>query len=586
MNEQTPETSHTSVPSTHGSRGRAARPDLLAALLFGLILLLCRSTSLGDTGVYANHIAEYLGQSPFGSSNKLWEFGHLIWRPLGWLLLTLASPVLSQLTDWTPFMQACFVLISVSVVSAFVTVILWCRMLHEETGSAKLALLLTLAFSAGHGFLLYSESGCAYIPGLACLTASLQFLRKNRIVLAALLYALAALLWFPYVLAGLALFLAAALPRDWRRWNGVSSLHLSRAILFAVAGIGLITAGYVVGALARNIGSFADAKIWYAGASHEIISNLRLPRLATGLPRTFLFMDKDGILLKRFLKHDPYAYVGIVEIVRVILWKLAIYYAFLLCLALEAWRRWSQMARSVILLLTVAGPLIYFAIFLFEPSAPERFLPAVPFLLLLTGAAFARNTETWRMTQWSIACFLVLCCLNNLYWLSALRVNAEDAASWSRVTQLRTRMHGASSAMVTTNQDRLEEYLTRSPFAEVNRPESFRLYDIIEPGSARMEQWREEFAGKVLQIWSQDGEVWLSTRVRSDKPQPEWNWVEKDDPREIWSEFSAFFQPLRTDMELDGPDGFLRLAQTEENVRLLAPFAAAYKKPASPGGHE
>src|ERR1700691_2041684 len=98
---------------------------LLVASLFGIILIATRAVLLGDTGLYANDIADHLGQSPFGPGNSLWEPGHLLWRPLGWALTTLIAPVLSRLTNWTPAMQASFSMIVISVASSIVTVVLW-----------------------------------------------------------------------------------------------------------------------------------------------------------------------------------------------------------------------------------------------------------------------------------------------------------------------------------------------------------------------------------------------------------------------------------------------------------------------------
>ncbi len=552
------------------------------AALFTVVLLFTRGVSLGDTSTYAKEIAEHLGKAPFGSNNSLWEFGHLLWRPLGWGLATLASPFLSRLTDWTPFMQAAFVLMAVSTFSAIATVILWYLLLVPLVRSTITAAAISVALAFTHAFLLYARSGCSYIPGLACLSASLYALRERNLTTAAIWYALATLLWFPYILAGLGLFLIACAPPDWdtRIRDSLASLKPGRAFRLAGTSLAIVGVVYCLGGAARGITSFGEAKAWYAGANHGLSESIRVVRLATGLPRSFLYFGKDGILFKRFVKHDPYAPVGVMDLLRSSLWRIAAFYLFLICFLSELWRR-SSSGWPMAFLLGGIAPVLIFAVFLFEPGQPERYLPGIPFLLLALGWIFRDFPVRRQPVQMLIAALLMAVVLSNGYSFAAPVVAKEDDASWHRIASLRSRISGASVAMTTTNQDRLAEYLSRSIFGAVNKPELFRVYDIVEPGSARMLQWREEFAVRVLSVWKDGGEVWLSRRVWSSKPLPDWNWVEGDDPREIWSDFTAFFAPMQTDADVDGADGFARLARNEANLRLLAPLAAAYRAPSA-----
>jgi hypothetical protein len=561
---------------------QTARQCLWIAALFALVLLATRSVYLGDTNDYAKDIAEHLGGPPFGQGSSLWEFGHLLWRPLGWVLASALAPMLSRLTDWTPFMQAAFALMMVSTLSAIAAVVLWYLLLIQSVRSAKTAFLLALAFAFGHGFLLYARSGCPYIPGLACLSASLFILRRGKIYGAAVMYALAALFWFPFILAGLGLFLVAAAPPDWNRRirDSLTTIRLANAVRFALISLAIAGAVYCLGGAARGITSFGEARAWYASANHGLAESGRAVRLATGLPRSFLYFGKDGILFKRFLKHDPYAPVGMGALLRSSLWKIAVFYLFLLCFLYELWRRRTPSGWPIAFLLGGTVPVLFFAVFLFEPGQPERYLPALPFLLLAIGWIFRDSASGRGPARIFIAGFLLAVVLSNGYSFAAPRVASEDAASWSRIANLRGRISGTSVAVVTTNQDQLEEFLSRSIFGPVNRPQIFRVYDVVEPGSSRMLQWRQEFAAEVFNVWRDGGEVWVSKRVRSPKPLPDWYWVEGDDPREIWSDLTGFFGPIQTDAEADGGDGFARVAKNEANRDLLAPFAADYKPPA------
>jgi hypothetical protein len=554
------------------------RQCFLVGAAFAIILAATRVAYLGDTSSYAEDIAEHLGMPPFEHGSSLWESGHLIWRPLGWLLATLASPALARVTDWTPFMQAAFVLIAVSILSSIVAVVLWYLILVELTQSPTIAFLVALSVACGDGFLLYAHSGCSYIPGVTCLTASLYCLRKRILTEGAIFYALAAVLWLPFILTGLALALMAAGPADWdvplrSIWPVIKP---GRAVRFAAISAAVVIALYCLALAARRTTSIADAKVWFFAASHGYSRTLKAVRAITGLPRSFFFLGNDGILFKRFLKHDPYAPVALTDLLRASLWKIAVFYLFVVSLVWELWRR-SQSGWPLVLLLTAAGPVIFFAIFLFEPSEYERYLPVFPFLVLATGWIFRDFSAKPRAAQLIVAGSLLCVVLSNGYAFAAPRVASEDDASWRRMASLRGRISGASVAMVTTNQDKIVEFLRHSIFSSVNKPQIFRVYDIAEPGLLRMLQWREQFAAEVFNVWKDGGEVWISKRVWSARPRPDWNWVEGDDPLEVWSDFSGFFRPLQTDADLDGSDGFARLARNDVNIRYLTPVAAAYK---------
>src|SRR5271170_6954592 len=100
------------MPEAPGSSA-TFRQCLWVVLAYTLILICTWSIEFGDTSNYAGMVAEHL-HSPFGTTNSLWEFAHLLWRPLGWLVLTIITPVLDAFTNWTPFMQAAFALIAIN----------------------------------------------------------------------------------------------------------------------------------------------------------------------------------------------------------------------------------------------------------------------------------------------------------------------------------------------------------------------------------------------------------------------------------------------------------------------------------------
>jgi hypothetical protein len=545
--------------------------------VLALILLMTRATELGDTSAYASDIIDHFGKSPFGRGNTLWEFGHLLWRPFGWLLLTLTSPLLSMLTAWTPVMQADFVLIVVSTVCALASIVLWHAIALRASGSRGIALLVAVAMACSHGFLLYAHSGCAYVPGLTFLTASLYLLLARKTKSAACFYALAVLTWLPYIFAGAGLLIMAA----WSFESGSLPMRMkfaradARSALqfFAISAV-IVIAVYGAAAGARQISSVGEAKEWFAAAGHGFSPGMKIVRVATGLPRSLLYLGKDGILYKRYLRHDPFAPVTLRGIIGASLWKLAAFYLFVVCLLYELLRRPSS---GWMLLVFSAGvaPIIFFAVVIFEPGSPERFLPAFPFLVLALAWILRDVVARRRVTQLFIGAFLVGVILTNGYSFAAPRVDAENSAELSRVADLRGRLNGAGMVMVATNQDDLEPTLNRLAFDKINRPTPLLIYDIVEPGNVRVQEWRQQFAARSLEIWRNGGDVWVSKRVWSARPAPSWNWAEGDDPHVSWKELPQFFATLRTDADSGGPDGFLRIAHNESNLALLTPLAAS-----------
>jgi len=559
------------------------RNSLWVAIVLAIILLCTRAVELGDTQVYAKDIVNHLGKWPFGPANSLWESGHLLWRPLGWVLLSLAAPLLSVVTDWTPFMQATFVLIAVSVPCALITVVLWHRMITRVGVSKSVAFMVTIAMACSHGFLLRAPSGSAYLPGLLCLTGSLCFLGTGRIIGGAVLYAVSALLWLPFILVGPALLLLAACP-SWK-WDTpvreiLAKVDWARAIRFIAVSAGIVLLMYGLALCARRTSSVREAKDWYASGSHGYSTNLNVVRIATGLPRSFLYLGKDGIFYKRYLLHDPYSPVTLWDIVHASLWKIAAFDLFVACLLYELLR---QPRSGWLLVLSTAGvaPVVLFAVTMLETGSPERYLPALPFVVVATAWVLRDFPATHRVSQVAIAAFLLCVVLTNIYSFAAPRVAAANSESLARVADLRSRLSSVSSVMLATNQDNLEGTLNRLAFDKISTPTPIRLYDLIEPGNTRVLTWRQDFAARTLKVWGSGGDVWVSKRVWSPRPVPAWNWVEGDDRRVSWKELPQLFSTLNTDAESGGPDGFLRLARDPTNLALLTPLAAGVEVPNS-----
>jgi hypothetical protein len=227
------------------------------------------------------------------------------------------------------------------------------------------------------------------------------------------------------------------------------------------------------------------------------------------------------------------------------------------------------------LLIFLAGsaPVVFFAVVIFEPGSPERYLPSLPFLVMATAWVLRDLFTARRISQFVVAAFLICTVLTNGYAFAAPRVLGENRASLDRVSELRTHLRPHSQIMLATNQDELQAVLNRSAFGAINRPDPIRVYDVIDPGTVRILEWKRELAERILEVWKAGGDVWVSKRLWSPRPLPAWNWVEGDDPRITWQEVPVLFATLSTDGESGGPDGFARVAQNAGNESLLTALA-------------
>jgi hypothetical protein len=62
------------------------------SLLTIAVWLFTRSDYLGDTMWYAGDIVNFDKGAFAGHPNPLWEFGHLLWRPAGWVCISCSAP--------------------------------------------------------------------------------------------------------------------------------------------------------------------------------------------------------------------------------------------------------------------------------------------------------------------------------------------------------------------------------------------------------------------------------------------------------------------------------------------------------------
>lgn len=555
------------------------RSFLLLMALTVAVLVTTKPEHYGDSPVYADDIrvAERGGPFPPGK-NPLWEFGHVLWRPIGrvmWHAVAAAPALRARYDDRLLIYLG---LIAVSVAGGVAAVTAMHGVARVVLGATLLAYIPPLAMLLTHAFLNYWQTGSAYQPGLGCVTVSLYLVyraanagapRARDAILAGAILGVGVCLWLPYVFSAPAIALAAAcwgpggMSFEWARLR--ERLRFLRWLTGACVMVGILCYGVAI--RQNQIGSVKALVAWGGEASHEMAQTKHLLRLPMGLPRSFIHMGEDGMMYKRYLLKDPYAPVRIGDLLRGSLIKIALFYLGVSGMLALLWRR--RETRGVLVLLAAGCvPVIVFAVTLFEPGQPDRYLPMYPFFFLAMAHALSpRQGGHW----WLRAALVVLVTAAagvNLNAMASLDPEARYREAFERQRAL-ARVLRPNSVVVTVNyRDDLSYALARFPFHEALRP-PLPLWEATEGGTFRARVWPSLFARKAMEVWSKGGDVWISKRVVAERPHPSWRWVEGDDPYLRWADLPRFFRPLEWAGEVGGEDGFFLAAPSEKNRRFL-----------------
>lgn len=541
-------TAAVSVPARQ--RGWAGAPMLWLAALYAAVLAFTRPTYIGDTVWYAFDIERALERGT-AHSIEIWNFAHLLLRPAGLLLSRVFLGAAAPYFDGDRQTAIAFLLVAVSGLAGFVCAALVQKMTWAVTRSN------VAAFTAAAGFLClsvvlnYSRSGASYLPGLACSLASLYLAgfssgRPSRAaILSGVLAALAALFWLPYVVSFPAILLAGPILKPGKRREDVSW----SAVFLAAAGLTLLVA-YGAAAAAVHVTSWSGLANWIRSSDTQL-RDRKLLRMITGWARSFYELGNDAVYLKWYLFKDPYAKVGLLELLRVSFLKLALFYISMGGLAVLLWI--SRRGRALLLLACVAMlPQIGMAL-RFESGSPERYLPGLPLLFVGFGYALANRDFGIRTRALAAA----LCCAHipaNLAALSAPAVNASIESDAGRVAAPAS-LRPASRLYVLNAFDGLFVLREGHPFHPLNRKALPEIASLV-PLGPRVPFWRSDFACTVVSTWERGGDVWVTRRILADRPARSWLWVEGDDRRLTWNALHGFFSGVKKGPEKGGPDGF------------------------------
>ena len=563
----------TKQSSQNANHPRVASAPWFREIWFVLLLYLLASLFtgayfMGDTVDYSQSIAVRAA----GQDNFFWEFGHLLWRPLGFVLFKAFAPITSLRVGSGAQANATLVLISLSWWGGLVSVLSLYGIINRICQNRWTVLTTIVAFIFAQAFLNYLHTGAPYVPGLALLLLGTYVLiaqgGKDKPALSASLLAGAALagavlLWFPYVLA-----VPAALVSPLFLF-GFDKRRLTLAMQVAI--VGALIGGAVYLAVAMHIGihSIHDFRAWMGKTSRSTgSSNRGIGKMVFGFARSFINMGNDGMLFKRFLLHDPFNPVSALDLVRLSLWKLLAFYLFLLFLFLNLIN--SSTGRRVLALLVISGlPVIAFAVY-WQGGDPERYLPLYP--LLFIALAWSLDSAQTRLLKYPLILFVAAMLLTNAFMMATPRLNRQQETATARIGPLLPTLRPGSWIITANWQDDLINFNRSFPLNPINRNNDLRIGSLISPGEPEVAHWQQAFDSQVASIWAKGGDVWISRRLLSPRPRSDWNWVEGDDPRVSWNDLYRYASKLELGQSVGSDDGFVLLLPTEQNRRHMSEY--------------
>jgi hypothetical protein len=566
------------VERQQGLRKTSVATPLLIVLVFYLSAWLSTSAHfMADTNVYTQAILRHQHGGAavdyrLNTSNPFWDFGHLLWRPLGWVGFVVSKPIDGVFGLHNERAEVLTTLISINFLAALSCVIFFFLLARRMLAGTGPALLATIAFCTADAFLDYAHSGNAYVVGLSCLVGGMYLStfnesgRRHRVqaILAGVMYALAVLFWLPYVFV---LPAAIALPLMMDRFDQ-HRLRFAGLMLLACAVVGV--AAYSSATAAVGIRNVADFRDWVLASGHGQIQpgGLRaIARLGFSLPRSFINMDRDGMWLKRYLLHDPYAPVRLSDLFRLSWWKLILFYAALCAIFVELVRfRKGRLVLSSFVLALV--PIVVFAIFIFEAGSIERYLPLFPFLFLALSCVLASDKTSGLIKGLLIASLICILAVN-IAAMSRRTLAVQRASAVARLQDLIPLLKPDSMLIAVNEQDNLAQFRQNFSLDPVNLDAQWQTYDLLEINTARLATWQQDFSKRVMGTWRRGGSVWLPARLFQVRPNPDWGWVEGDDKRVSWNGATSFFAQFNTGPLIGGNDGFIQLQDTLTNRNIL-----------------
>ncbi len=556
---------------------KALWPLTAVLLFFFALYLFIVPTEGGDTLRYANDALLHAKGLP----GQFWEFGHLLWRPWGYLGYLICGPFFQTHFGDNDLQATTRFFVITNLACAVGSVILLWHLLRRLTTS-YVATLVTLAFCGANSFIGFASLGSAYVPALFFETFSLWLLSRppsfhNSIdsYLAGVSYAISVMLWFPFVFVALGVGLSAYL---WEE-NGQLSVLRARALRLFQAFCLTMAVGFLGGALGYGIMQGRSVRQWIADSDNGWSQSLNLVRSLTGIPRSLFELSSDTVLLKRWFFHDPYHPVSLQQLAGALLVKLILFYVGIGGL-LYLLGRLRIARRMLVVFCAAAIPLLFFAVFVFEPGSTSRYLPVLPFLYLAAAVALHRSSRG-TPAYWAVVILLTSVVILNLITLGWGRT-AAIASVREQKGQLQAALTGPADVYIATLHEPFYYVPISRPLDHSLYSQSFVVKDLIELASNRLPHWRSKFASATLADWQNNRDVWVATSLLSPMPPSDSSWVEGDDRRVSWKDIHNLFQQVQIDRTESGPSGFSHIARNGTNRLLFQALMATDPQTARP----
>jgi hypothetical protein len=543
---------------------------------YAAVMYFTQAYYMGDTVHYADMIQD-------STAMVLSDFGHLLWLVLGRLLRDAAY----SLTGVDDRAIVILMLITVTWIAGLLSALIVYDLALRVSRRAWLSSCVTAVFIFSQGFLNFAHTGCAYVLGLSLLLLGLWLLFREEDktihspaggVPAGTAFACAVAVWFPYILAIPGMLASTLLVFGWKGWR---LRYIARAVVgFLIAS----TVFYGSAAALQNIYTPRGFLNWMSASSHGITTG-GFTRMVFGFARSFINMGNDGVLFKRFLLHDPFNPVSLLDLLRVSLGKFLLFY-IVVGILLVALARSAQGRRFLGFLSFTALPVVTFASF-WQGGDMERYFPLYPAIFL--SLAYALSEGPWMLiVRSAIAVFLPLMIFINQDALGGHIAEQRQTRALARVGEIQQLWKPNSRIATVLMQDEVFMFHWDYPLHPANRTGIFArprdkvpaVLDIVDRNGPFAPQWRAIFATETLAVWSRGGDLWISKEAFAPRPWPSSAWVEGDDPRVPWRDVNAFFSKFETDRSMGDSDGFFLLPSSLRNRELLTAEVAANKRAA------
>jgi hypothetical protein len=298
-------------------------------IVYVVVLLLVRPLDYVDTFNYAKHIVDRHNHAFPAHTDPFWDFGHLLWRPMGYVVWDLLHGWLRNLFQGDDVLGAGAVLIGLNIVIGGAGAIFLFFLARMTTGNNLVAAIIALAYVCSNAFLYYSLTGMAYGAGLTFQIAAIYYIERalkrgqfhlTEGIEAGLLLGLSVLIWFPYVLSVAGIFCYALLSTGAGQRLGFRQRVPGSVALVAAAAVITLLAYAIVIAVC-HFTTVQAASEWISRSRYGKLPTRGLLRLVGSVPRGFVALGEGNTQLKRILfENGSLSYVQAVRS----LWKTAL----------------------------------------------------------------------------------------------------------------------------------------------------------------------------------------------------------------------------------------------------------------------